>query len=214
MSTERELFQVEFDKLGYRWSESNQAKAFLGWELARAAMAELAATEISDEQVETALKAAFLHSTNESRKDMRRALESVFSAATPHKVEKPALPEPYTQVVKALAGLLEQVESFVSKHGEADFETAEALQAVEAAVRLEAAQAVPEPVALPELEWVPLPTFTTEKGLGKAVWVYAEAPPGGEARRAWEGWVKEAHKALIAYGDARVAADRAQRGGA
>lgn len=32
---ERAAFQTEFDKLGYQWSESNQAKAFLGWQMAR-----------------------------------------------------------------------------------------------------------------------------------------------------------------------------------
>lgn len=32
---ERAAFQTEFDKLGYQWSESNQAKAFVGWQLAR-----------------------------------------------------------------------------------------------------------------------------------------------------------------------------------
>lgn len=40
----------------------------------------------------------------------------------------------FRQVTVALAGLLEQVEKFTSEHGEADFETAEALRAVEAAI--------------------------------------------------------------------------------
>ena len=35
--TDRAAFQAEFNKLGYQWSASNQAKAFLGWQLAQAA---------------------------------------------------------------------------------------------------------------------------------------------------------------------------------
>jgi hypothetical protein len=39
---EWELFCVEFEKLGYQWSDSNKAKAFLGWRMARAAIQALA----------------------------------------------------------------------------------------------------------------------------------------------------------------------------
>lgn len=56
-------------------------------------------------------------------------------AASPQPQPVPA--NVHEQVVRALAGLLEQVEAFAAKHGEADFETAEALRAVEAAVALE-----------------------------------------------------------------------------
>lgn len=66
-------------------------------------------------------------------------------AAAPQQVAQPSV---YEQVVQALAGLLEQVEVFVSAHGEADFETAEALRAVEAAVAFESqVQAKPEQAA-------------------------------------------------------------------
>ncbi len=34
VSPPRAAFQAAFDKLGYQWSESNQEKAFLGWQLA------------------------------------------------------------------------------------------------------------------------------------------------------------------------------------
>lgn len=40
--TEREEFDAEFVKLGYQWSDSNQAKAFLGWRMARAAIQAIA----------------------------------------------------------------------------------------------------------------------------------------------------------------------------
>lgn len=44
----------------------------------------------------------------------------------------------FKQVTTSLAGLLEQVEKFVSNHGEADFETGEALRAIEAAIQFDA----------------------------------------------------------------------------
>ena len=49
-SVERDEFQIEFNKLGYQWSESNQEKAFLGWRLAKSA-ALLSSDAKPDEQL-------------------------------------------------------------------------------------------------------------------------------------------------------------------
>lgn len=51
----------------------------------------------------------------------------------------------FKQVTIALSGLLEQVEKFAAEHGEADFETSEALRAVEAAIAFDDRM----PVSLP-----------------------------------------------------------------